>query len=93
MRINFLNNFYGGIIVTQNICSEDRLYFMVNTTILSYQGTFTVSDIEAKIPKNELPSEYKQNLKVIIEQSIKDLLDAGRIIEQPRSFSVIKVEE
>lgn len=78
-----------------NIETENDLYFAISNTILSLDNeTFTEKDIINKLKENNISEEKieiaKGKLNKCIELTIKNLVEHGKVIEEPRIYKLAK---
>lgn len=74
-----------------DIQTEKDLYFAITNTILSIDmESFTVSDVIKVLKKNNITEENvevaKGRLKKSVEICIQNLIEHGKVIEEPRTF-------
>lgn len=74
-----------------DIQTENDLYFAISNTILSIEKeTFTVSDVIKALKANNITEETvdiaKGRLKKSVEICIQNLIEHGKVIEEPRTY-------
>lgn len=74
-----------------DIQTENDLYFAITNTILSIEKeTFTVSDVIKALKANNITEETvdiaRGRLKKCVEICIQNLIEHGKVIEEPRTY-------
>ncbi len=80
-------------VVNISLESEDDVYFGISCTILSYnkKEEFLVEDIVQELKETYNWSQHvfeRWNIEEMIEISIKNLIEHGRIIEEARYYKL-----
>lgn len=83
-------------IIPINIKTEKDLYFAISNTILSLnKESFKVSDIMQKLKENNISNDSESikeisnnNLVKYVEISIDNLIEHGKVIEEPRVYKL-----
>lgn len=78
-------------IISIDIQTENDLYFAITNTILSINmASFTVSDVMKVLKQNNITEENvdvaKGRLKKSVEICIQNLIEHGKVIEEPRTY-------
>ena len=78
-------------VISIDIQTENDLYFAITNTILSIDmESFTVNDVIKVLKKNNITEENvevaKGKLKKSVEICIQNLIEHGKVIEEPRTF-------
>lgn len=78
-------------VISIDIQTENDLYFAITNTILSIEKeSFTVSDVIKTLKANNITEETvdiaKGRLKKSVEICIQNLIEHGKIIEEPRTY-------
>lgn len=78
-------------VISIDIQTENDLYFAITNTILSIDmESFTVSDVIKVLKQNNITEENvdvaKGKLKKSVEICIQNLIEHGKVIEEPRTF-------
>lgn len=78
-------------VISIDIQTENDLYFAITNTILSIDmESFTVSDVIKVLKENNITEENvevaKGKLKKSVELCIQNLIEHGKVIEEPRTY-------
>jgi len=78
-------------VISIDIQTENDLYFAITNTILSIDmESFTVNDVIKVLKRNNITEENvevaKGKLKKSVEICIQNLIEHGKVIEEPRTF-------
>lgn len=83
-----------------DIKTLNDLYFAITNTILSLDfNVFTANDIIKKLKDNNISDESikignepisKKDLKKYVEDCLDNLVEHGKVIEEPRSYQLAK---
>lgn len=78
-------------VISIDIQTENDLYFAITNTILSIKKeTFTVSDVIKELKNNNITEDTvevaKGRLKKSVELCIQNLIEHGKVIEEPRTY-------
>ena len=78
-------------VISIDIQTENDLYFAITNTILSLEmDSFTVSDVIKVLKQNNITEENvsvaKGRLKKSVEICIQNLIEHGKVIEEPRTY-------
>ena len=78
-------------VISIDIQTENDLYFAITNTILSLEmESFTVSDVIKVLKQNNITEENvsvaKGRLKKSVEICIQNLIEHGKVIEEPRTY-------
>lgn len=82
-------------VININIQTENDLYFAITNTILSLdKEIFTVDYVMKILKKNNISENTveiaKGRLKKSVEICIQNLIEHGKVIEEPRSYQLAK---
>lgn len=82
-------------VISINIQTEDDLYFAITNTILSInKESFTVGDVIKTLKNNNITEDSvavaQGRLKKSVEICIQNLIEHGKIIEEPRTYILAK---
>ena len=83
-------------VININIQSKDDLFFAISNTILSLEKTtFTIEDVLEELEKNKISDSNKDvkkisedNLKEMVIISIDNLIEHGKVFEEPRVYKL-----
>lgn len=78
-------------VISINIQTENDLYFAITNTILSINlESFTVSDVMKELKSNNITEKTVEvargRLKKSVEVCIQNLIEHGKVIEEPRTY-------
>ncbi len=84
-------------VISIDIQTENDLYFAITNTILSIDmESFTVSDVIKVLKQNNITEENvevaKGRLKKSVEICIQNLIEHGKVIEEPRTYILANKE-
>ena len=80
-------------VISIDIQTERDLYFAITNTILSINmGNFTVFDVIKVLEENNITEEKVEvargRLKKSVEICIQNLIEHGKVIEEPRTYMI-----
>lgn len=82
-------------VININIQTENDLYFVISNTILSInKASFTIGDVIGALKQNNITEENveiaKGRLRKSVEICIQNLIEHGKVIEEPRTYQLAK---
>ncbi len=85
-------------VISIDIQTENDLYFAITNTILSIDmESFTVLDVIKVLKQNNITEENvevaKGRLKKSVEICIQNLIEHGKVIEEPRTYILVDKEK
>lgn len=81
-------------VINIDIQTDNDLYFAITNTILSLEDdVFTVSDVMKALKLHSITEDNvpiaKGRLKKSVEICIKNLIEHGKVIEEPRKYQLV----
>lgn len=82
-------------VIGVDIQTENDLYFVITNTILTLDNeVFTVDDVISALKKNQITEQTvaiaKGKLRKCVEICIQNLIEHGKVIEEPRTYQLLK---
>lgn len=82
-------------VINVNISTINDLYFVITNTILSLdKELFSIDDVINELKQNMITEESvpvaKGHLRKSVELCVQNLIEHGKVIEEPRIFHLVK---